>query len=167
MRISDLSSDVCSSDLPVEQGEVFAADVEYDDLAPLYRHQLLASVGDVADLGYDVSRHLLCQAVGDARVVAEEHLLLRGRHREFHRIFRIVEIPVRIIGGEEDPVPADPVEDLAQMRRLLGLVERRAREPEGPLKVVRRRPPEVWKPGAHATPGPAGGMGRAGGRARE
>src|SRR3954454_21954708 len=63
------------------------------------------------------------EAVHAAGVVAVDHLLFFGGHADFEGEFGVVHVPVRVVGGEEDALPADPVEDGAEVAGALGFVD--------------------------------------------
>src|SRR5208337_3390357 len=57
------------------------------------------------------------QTIERQRVLAEHHPLLLLRQRRLEGVARIVLIPMRIIGGEHDAVPADPLAGRQQILR--------------------------------------------------
>ena len=85
-------------------------------------------------------------------VVPVHHGLLLVRHLELDGVARIVEVPVRIVGGEQHAVPADPVDHLDEMRGIVRLLDRLGRVPEMLAQIFRRRALEVRHFLAHALP---------------
>src|SRR3954471_19758546 len=53
-----------------------------------------------------------------------------GREEARQRGAGIVEIPMRVVGGEEDPVPADPFHDVREVLAALRLLHRLGRDPD-------------------------------------
>src|SRR6185437_15451810 len=72
----------------------------------------------------------LLQAVERQRVLAEHHAFLLLSQRRLEGIARVVLIPVRIVGGEHDAVPADPLAGCQQIFRPFGLLDRLRRDPD-------------------------------------
>src|SRR5258708_19411158 len=78
-----------------------------------------------------------------ARVAVEDFAPLRFCQRRLEGEARIVEIPMRVIRGEQQAVDADPFDQGSQVPRLIGLVDRLGREPEVLPHIFGRTPLEV------------------------
>src|SRR5690349_18583530 len=70
------------------------------------------------------------QSVNAACIVPENHRAFLCSHWDFESRFRIVVVPVRIVGSKHQPVPANPIERVAQVLLLLGLLNRLRSEPQ-------------------------------------
>src|SRR5258708_35509590 len=98
--------------------------------------------------GISVVRATICRVMGStlaqgAGVAAEDPEAFGLRQRRLEGETRIVEIPMRIIRREQQPVDADPVDQGSQMPRLVRLVDRLRREPEMLAHIFGRTPLEV------------------------
>src|SRR5579863_2985596 len=80
------------------------------------------------------------ELVNGARVGLEDLEPLRFAQRRLESEPRIVEIPMRVVRGKQQPVHPDPVDQRAQMLGLIGLIDRLGREPEMLLDIFRRPP---------------------------
>src|ERR1700727_1979251 len=78
------------------------------------------------------------QPVHRARILSEDHRALLLGHCDLERRGWVVVVPVRIVSGEHQAIPADPVERVAQVLGLLGLLDRLCGEPELLADVFRR-----------------------------
>ena len=135
----------------VGEREIFAADVEHADLA--------ARDGDDLALRPARSRSRGRRPDGftaepyNALALSRNTLrLLRVGHRELERVLRVVEVPVRIVGREHQPVPADPLDHLGEVLRIVRLLDRLRGEPDVLADVFRRRALHVRHLRAHAAP---------------
>src|SRR6185437_9019450 len=90
--------------------------------------------------------------VNALRVLAEDHALLLLGQLDLEDGLWIVEIPVRIIGREEEAIPADPFDDTQQIVGALGLFHRLRREPDMLADVFGRRPFQMRNLAAHLLP---------------
>src|SRR4051794_33330982 len=70
------------------------------------------------------------QLVERTRIGVEDLCAFCFRERRLEGEARIVEIPVRIVRGEQQPVRPDPVDHRTQMFCIVRLVDRLRREPE-------------------------------------
>jgi glc operon protein GlcG len=114
----------------VGKGEKLALDVEDADLAPLDGDKLARAGGDLTHARNDVPGHLLLQSVKRLGVAGEEFCAHRLLESRLEHVAWVVEIPVRVVGREHQPIPSDPTHDLEQILRLVRLVDRLRREPE-------------------------------------
>src|SRR6201995_4458170 len=78
------------------------------------------------------------ELVERAGIAAEDLAGLGPAQRRLEREARIVEIPMRIVRREQQPVDADPFDQRALMFGLVRLVDRLGGEPEMLLDVFRR-----------------------------
>src|SRR6185437_10126844 len=83
-------------------------------------------------------------------VTAEDFSTLDLGQRRLEGIARIVKIPMRIVRREQQPVDADPFDQLPKMPGFVRLVDRLRREPEMLLHIFRRPPFEMRHLGAEA-----------------
>src|SRR6201991_2888611 len=86
---------------------------------------------------------LRSELVQRAGVAAEDLAALRLRQRRLERKARVIEVPVRIIRREQQPVDADPFDQRTQVPCLVRLVDRLGGEPEMLLHIFRRAPLEM------------------------
>src|SRR6266478_6536391 len=98
--------------------------------------------------GISVVRATMCRAMESKLVqragVAVEDLEAFGfAQRRLEGKARIVEIPMRIVRGEQQAIDADPFDQRSQMPRLVRLVDRLGSEPEALAHIFRRTPLEV------------------------
>src|SRR5262249_59856804 len=70
------------------------------------------------------------EVIHRAGVAVEDLPFLDLRQRRLEGVARVVIVPVRIVRREQEAIDADPFDELAQMFRLVGLVDRLGREPE-------------------------------------
>ena len=133
----------------VGQGEQLALDVENDDVAPGHMHELALARRDVCGFGDDVTRHAadipqfppgalarsVYSLVGSLRLKPAPSKPIPADTRRAHcppgsacgapaggrreRAERVVEVPVRVVGGEQQPVPADPLHGVEQVLAVL------------------------------------------------
>src|SRR5882724_1283709 len=92
------------------------------------------------------------QVVQRARVVPEHLALLRLGHRKLEDVLRMVEVPVRIVGREHQPVPAEPLDHLGEVLRVFRLLDRLGGEPDMLADVFRRRALDVRRLAPHPLP---------------
>src|ERR1700741_4451183 len=78
------------------------------------------------------------QPVQRPRIGVEDLAALLVRQRRLESEARVVEIPMRVVRGEQEAIDADPFDQLTQMPRLVGLVDWLGREPEMLADVFRR-----------------------------
>src|SRR5438094_764405 len=64
----------------------------------------------------------------------------------------VVEVPMRIVGGEQQPVPADPLDVVDEMLARLGLLRRLGGDPNVVADIFGGRPAEMRRLVAHAAP---------------
>src|SRR4051795_5577922 len=96
--------------------------------------------GGISDVRAMMCRAMLSrlrsELVDCARVGVEDLPALGFRQRRPEGEPRIVEIPVRIVRGEQQALDADPFDQRAQMLRLVRLVDWLRREPEMLLHIL-------------------------------
>src|SRR5215467_11116057 len=92
------------------------------------------------------------QPIHSPRIAGKDHpaLLLGEAWRDRHN--RIVEIPVRIVGREQDAVEADPAHGVEHVAWILRLLHRLRRDVEMLADIFRRRTPQMRDLVAHLQP---------------
>src|SRR6266849_442344 len=98
--------------------------------------------------GISVVRATICRVIESklvqrAGVAAEDPGPLHLRQRRLESKARIVEIPMRIIGREQQTIDADPIDQRSQVPCLVRLIDRLGGEPEVLAHIFGRTPLEV------------------------
>src|SRR5947209_6031242 len=88
-------------------------------------------------------RVMRSKLVERAGVAVEDFSSFGFRERRLEREARIVEVPMRIIGREQQPLDADPFDQGSQMLCFVRLIDRLGREPEMLAHVFGWTPLEV------------------------
>src|SRR6516165_7715426 len=89
------------------------------------------------------------EAVNLLRIVAEDRAALGFTHSDLDGEPRVIVVPVRIVARIDDTVPPNPIEDGAQVMRVLRLFDRLCRVPEVAAQVLRRLELKVWNLAPH------------------
>src|SRR5262245_38204005 len=84
------------------------------------------------------------EAVDLLGIAAEDRAALGLAHGDLDGEARVVVVPVRIVARVDDAVPADPIEDGAQVLRVLRLLDRLRRVPQ---RSEERRVGKEWRHG--------------------
>src|SRR5262245_41240198 len=78
------------------------------------------------------------EAVDLLRIAAEDRPALGFAHGDLDGETRVIIVPMRIVARVDDTVPADPIEDGAQILRVLRLLDRLRRVPQIAVQILRR-----------------------------